>query len=74
MLVPVEVVASHSGGVTGVAVVHRQVQGNRAVATGGIGEHMRQVVAAGGETCVLVPVEVVASHSGGVTGIAVTYC
>ena len=34
---------------------------------------MRQVVAAGGEAGVLVPVEVVASHSGGVTGVAVTY-
>ena len=71
MLIPVEAVAGHCRGVTRGAVLDSQVQRHHAVASGCIGEGVRQAVAAGGEAGVLVPVEAVASHGGGVAGVAV---
>ena len=68
VLVPVEAVAGHRVGVTSTAVVDDKVEGNHRVAARSIGEGVRQVVAAGGDTSVLVPVEAVAGHRIGVTG------
>ena len=71
LTVPVEAVASRGGGVAGVAVVDGQVQRDDAVAAGSIGEHMSQFLSRGGDPGVLVPVEAVASHGGGVASVAV---
>ena len=70
MLVPVETVAANSGGVTCVAVVDGQVQGDHTVTTIRIRECVRQVVAAGGDVSMLVPVEAVAGNGGRVARAA----
>ena len=73
VLVPVEAVTSHGGGVTGVAVVDGQVQGHNAVATGNVGELVRRGNGRSGVVGHAVPLEAVASHGGGVASVAVTY-
>ena len=71
MLVPVEGVAGNGGGVARVAVVDGQVQGYHAVAAARVREGMRQVVAAGGDVSMLVPVEAVAGNSSGIARAAI---
>ena len=73
MFVPIETVAGKRRRVTRVAVAHGQMQGHHAVATGCIGECVRQVVAAGGDIRMLVPVETVARERRRVTRVAVAH-
>ena len=72
VLIPVEAVASHGGGVAGVAVVDGEVQGHSAVAAILVAtdEGVLHFLALG-EADVLIPVEGVAGHGGSVAGVAV---
>ena len=71
VLVPVEAVASHGGGVAGVAVVDGQVQRDDAVATGNVGERVGRGNVRSAGVGLTVPLEAVASHGGGVASVAV---
>ncbi len=71
MLIPVEEVAGNGGGVARAAMVDGQVQGHHAVTAARVREGMRQVVAAGGDVSMLVPVEGVAGNSSGIARVAI---
>ena len=71
VFVPVEAAAGEGCRVTRVGMADRQVQGHHGVAARGVGEGMCQIVAAGGDTGVLVPVEAVAGEGCCVTCVGV---
>ena len=72
-IIPGETIANRSVYDRSFSVVDGQVQGDHTVAAGSVDEGVRERVAGGGDAGVLVPVEAVASHSGGVASVAMTH-